>query len=102
MDAPRLNVIRFYTPHPNTEVPLLPIPPKVPNYGVAWGMTAPEVRRPPPVDNLNYPAHLGRDRFESTVPAGTLCQSDRFASTYSRRPYTVYREGRRKTVAVCV
>ena len=72
MDAPRVNVIRLtvYTPHPKTEVPLLPIPPKVPNCGVAWGMTAPEVRRPPPVDNLNYPAHLGRDRFESTASAG--------------------------------
>ena len=32
----------------------------------------------------------------------TLCQSDRFACSYSRRPSTVFREWRRKTVEVCV
>ena len=32
----------------------------------------------------------------------TLCQSDRFASSYSRRPSTVFREGRWKMVEVCV
>ena len=32
----------------------------------------------------------------------TLCQSDRFVSSYSRRPSTVFREGRWKTVEVCV
>ena len=54
--------------------------------------------------------NLGRDRFESTASAGrrisgipnALCQSDRFVSSYSRRPSTVFREGRWKTVEVCV
>ena len=32
----------------------------------------------------------------------TLWQSDRFVSSYSRRPSTVFREGRWKTVDVCV
>ena len=44
------------------------------------------------------PVDEGYDRFESTASVGrrknTLDQSDRFASTYSRRPSNAFREGR--------
>ena len=49
--------------------------------------------------------YIGRDRFESTASAGRRipsASSHRFASTYSRRPSTVFRDGRWKTIEVCI